>query len=456
MKEADRDALVAGEAAIVFLDARLIDGIADESLDRGFVRVREGRIVEAGPMTDYRKAGGDERVVDLAGQTLLPGLIDCHVHFVYSGFRSLEEIDRCPVETAAINGIVNGGLMLDAGYTTVRDVGTIGNVAVAVRDAIAAGKVRGPRVIASGQIIGPTSGMIDTLPSHWSTSSGLGVCVDGPEAIVKEVRRQIKNGVDNIKLGASGVEVGRYAYSWMTTLSAEEIAAAVAEAHRWGRTVAIHCQSFDAAKFALRAGADTIEHGTRLDDEAIALFANSRTALVPTLSTLFSVLELGETLNLMPKQREEMAVNKDHWLSAVARARDANIAIGAGSDIGNRYPHGRNAREIEFLVRAGLSPMQAFKAATGTAARILGKEGTIGALTPGAYADLLVVDGNPLENVRVLGDPERIRLVMLEGRAVAGRAIDRSNLPKSPAPFPVTLWQPREPARRADPPGGRA
>jgi imidazolonepropionase-like amidohydrolase len=158
----------------------------------------------------------------------------------------------------------------------------------------------------------------------------------------------------------------------------------------------------------------------------------------------------------MPKQREEMAVNKDHWLSAVVRAHDANIAIGAGSDIGNRYPHGRNAREIEFLVRAGLSPMQALKAATGTAARILGKEGTIGALTPGAYADLLVVDGNPLEDVRVLGDPERIRLVMLEGRAVAGRAIDRSNRPKSPAPFPVTLWQPREPARRADPPGGRA
>ena len=167
---------------------------------------------------------------------------------------------------------------------------------------------------------------------------------------------------------------------------------------------------------------------------------------MPTLSTLFSVLELGEILNLMPKQREEMAVNKDHWLSAVKRAHEANILIGAGSDIGNRYPHGRNAREIEFLVRAGLSPMQAVRAATGTAARILGKKGTIGALTPGAYADLLVVDGNPLEDVRVLGDTERIRLVMLEGRAVAGRAIDQSNRPKRPAPFPVTLWHPREPA----------
>jgi len=446
MREDDREALVAGEAASAFVDARLIDGITDEPVDRGYVRVRDGRISDLGPMSAYRKAGGYERVVDLAGKTLLAGLIDCHVHFVYSGFRSLEEIDRCPVETAAINAIVNGGLMLDAGYTTVRDVGTIGNVAVAIRDAIAAGKVRGPRVIASGQIIGPTSGMVDTLPSHWSKSSGLGVCVDGPEAIVKEVRRQIKNGVDNIKLGASGVEVGRYAYTWMTTLSAEEIAAAVTEAHRWGRTVAIHCQSFDAAKFALRAGADTIEHGTRLDDEALALFAKSRTALVPTLSTLFSVLELGESLNLMPKQREEMAVNKDHWLSAVARAREANIPIGAGSDIGNRYPHGRNAREIELLVRAGLSPMQAIKAATGTAASILGKAGNVGALTPGAWADLLVVDGDPLTDIRVLGDHERIRLVILEGRAVAGREIDRANGRKSPTPYPITLWQPREPA----------
>ena len=234
----------------------------------------------------------------------------------------------------------------------------------------------------------------------------------------------------------------------MTTLNAEEIAAAVAEAHRWGRTVAIHCQSFDAAKFALRAGADTIEHGTRLDDEALALFAKSRTALVPTLSTLFSVLELGETLNLMPKQREEMAVNKDHWLSAVARAHAANVLIGAGSDIGNRYPHGSNAREIEFLVRAGLSHMQAIKAATGSAARVLGKEGTVGSLTAGAFADLVVADANPLEDVRVLGNREHIRLVVQEGRAVAGSDIGLVNRPRMPAPFPVSLWQRRRARER--------
>jgi len=446
MKDTEREALTAG-ARLALVNARLIDGIDDEPREKSFVRVEAGKIVELGRMADYRRSPRDEHAIDLTGQTLLPGLIDCHVHFVYSAFRSLEEIDRCPVETAAINAVVNGGRMLDAGYTTVRDVGTIGNVAVAVRDAIAAGKVRGPRVIASGQIIGPTSGMVDTLPSHWHASSGLGICVDGPQAIVKEVRRQIKAGVDNIKLGASGVEVGRYAYTWMTTLSAEEIAAAVSEAHRWGRTVAIHCQSFDAAKFALRAGADTIEHGTRLDDEAIELFAKSHTALVPTLSTLFSVLELGETLNLMPKQREEMAVNKDHWLSSVARAREANVAIGAGSDIGNRYAHGQNARELEFLVRAGLKPIAAIKSATGTAARILGKHGLIGTLAPGAWADLLVVDGDPLEDICILSKPERIRLVILQGRLVAGSELRGPHPPSLGAPFPLTPWQLREPTR---------
>lgn len=445
MNESEREALMSGPEASAFINARLIDGIADEPVEEGFVRAREGRIAEVGAMSAFHKDDSNERLIDLGGQTLMPGMIDCHVHLVYSGFRNLEEIDRCPVETAAISGVLNAASILDAGFTTVRDVGTIGNVAVGVRDAIAAGKVRGPRIIASGRIIGPTSGMSDTLPVHWSKSSGLGVSIDGTDAIVKEVRRQIKAGVDNIKLGASGVEVGPFAYTWMTTMSAEEIGAAVAEAHRWGRTVSIHCQSFDSAKFALRAGADTIEHGTRLDDEAIALFANSRTGLVPTLSTLFSVLELGERLNLMPKQREEMTVNKEHWLSSLARAYKAGVPIGAGGDLGNRYPHGTNAREIEFLVRAGLTPMEAIKAATGTAARILGKAGSVGALAPGAFADLVVVDGDPLEDVRMLADPQRIRLVMLEGRLVAGREIDRSNRPAAPVPFPVALWQRREP-----------
>jgi imidazolonepropionase-like amidohydrolase len=318
--------------------------------------------------------------------------------------------------------VLNARKVLEAGYTTIRDVGTIANVAVAVRDAVAAGKVPGPRIVASGQILSPTAGLGDTLPPHWQRRwGGLGYLVDGPDAVRKAVRRQIRNGVDNIKLAASGVEVGPYAYTWMTTFSEEEVRVAIEEAHRWGRTVAIHAQSYDAVKFALRAGVDTVEHGTRMDDEAIALFKGSPSILVPTLCTLFSVIEMGERLNLMPKQREEMAVNEPLWLDSIRRAHEAQIPIAAGGDLGNRFPHGSNARELEYLVRAGLTSLEAIEAATGTAARALKRDTLTGALEAGRAADLIVVEGDPLADIRCLQDAKKLALVVKEGRAVAGR-----------------------------------
>ena len=142
----------------------------------------------------------------------MPGLIDCHAHLVYNGFRSLEEVDRSSIEVATLNAALNACKVIDAGYTTIRDVGTIGNVAVAIRDAVAQKRIRGPRVVASGQILCSTAGLGDTLPPHWSKSHGLGCMVDGPPQRDAQGRRQqIRNGVDNIKLAASGVEVGPYA-----------------------------------------------------------------------------------------------------------------------------------------------------------------------------------------------------------------------------------------------------
>jgi imidazolonepropionase-like amidohydrolase len=379
----------------------------------------KGRIEAVGRMTELRR---DDRLgIDVEGRAVMPGLIDCHAHLVYSGFRSLEEVDRCPVETAAINAVLNARKVLLAGYTTVRDVGTIANVAVAVREAISQGKVPGPRVVASGQILSPTAGLADTLPPHWQrTSGGFGMLVDGVDEVRKAVRLQIRNGVDNIKLAASGVEVGPYAYTWMTTFSEAEVHAAIEEAHRWGRTVAIHAQSYDSVKYALRAGVDTVEHGTRMDDEAIALFAHSNTILVPTLCTLFSVLELGERLNLMPKQREEMAVNEPLWLDSVRRAHAAGIPIAAGGDLGNRFPHGSNARELEYLVRAGLSPMEAIRAASANAARALKREALVGALEPGREADVLVVEGDPLADITLLQDAGNLTAILQSGRLAGG------------------------------------
>jgi imidazolonepropionase-like amidohydrolase len=421
MKEAELRHLAAGLPAVRLIHCRVIDGLGRPPIEDGFVALEGKRIAATGPMS-ARPRGGDVPSIDLEGRAVLPGLIDCHAHLVYSGFRSLEEVDRCTIETAAINAVLNARKVLEAGYTTVRDVGTIANVAVAVRDAIAEGKVPGPRVVASGQILSPTAGLGDTLPPHWERKAGgLGVLVDGVDAVRKTVRLQIRNGVDNIKLAASGVEVGPYAHTWMTTFSEAEVHAAVEEAHRWGRTVAIHAQSYDSVKYALRAGVDTVEHGTRMDDEAIELFKASPAILVPTLCTLFSVLELGSTLNLLPKQREEMAVNEPLWLESVRRAHAAGIPIAAGGDLGNRFPHGTNARELDYLVRAGLSPLQAIQAATGNAARALKREKLVGAIEAGRLADLLIVDGDPLADIRLLQDHGKLAMVLKEGRAVAGR-----------------------------------
>jgi imidazolonepropionase-like amidohydrolase len=310
--------------------------------------------------------------------------------------------------------------VLRAGYTAVRDVGTIGNVAVAVREAIAAGKVPGPEVVASGSILCATGGLGDTLPPHWRSAHGLGQIVDGPDEIRRAVRRQIRAGVDNVKLAASGVEIGPYAHTWMTTFSEEETRVAVEEAHRWGRTVAVHAQSYDAVRFALRAGANTIEHGTRMDDETIALFVRSGAVLVPTLQTLFSVLELGAAHNLQPKHREEMAVNEPLWLDSLRRAKAAGVPIAASADLGNRIPHGANAKELALLVRAGFTPMEAIVAATSVAARALKRQDRIGSLEVGKAADLLLFDGDPLAEIEQLMELDRIALVVKNGQPVAG------------------------------------
>jgi imidazolonepropionase-like amidohydrolase len=405
---------------ILLDNCRLLDG-ALGYVERAAVLLLEGKVAFAGNRAEVpRTLAGGARRLDLGGLTVMPGLIDCHAHLVYSGFRSLEEVDRSSIEVATLNGALNARKIIDAGYTTIRDVGTIGNVAVTIRDAVAQRRIRGPRVVASGQILCSTAGLGDTLPPHWSKSHGLGCIVDGPHEIRKAIRQQIRNGVDNIKLAASGVEVGPYAYTWMTTFSEGEIAVAAEEAHRWGRTVAVHAQSYDSVRFALRAGVDTVEHGTRMDEESIALFKGSRSIYVPTLCTLFSVLELGQKLNLLSKHREEMSVNEPLWLKSVQLAHEAGIPMAAGGDLGNRYPHGTNARELEFLVRAGLSPLEAVRAATSIAALAI-KRPALGLLEPGRLGDVLVFDGDPLADIASLQDPAKIVAVLQAGGLAAGK-----------------------------------
>ncbi len=419
MTSLDAASFDAQPGGVLLDNCRVLDG-ASGYVERATVLLQEGKVAYAGKRAELpQKLAQDARRLDLGGLTIMPGLIDCHAHLVYNGFRSLEEVDRSSIEVATLNAALNARKVIDAGYTTIRDVGTIGNVGVTIRDAVAQKRIRGPRVVASGQILCATAGLGDTLPPHWSKSHGLGCMVDGPHEMRKAIRQQIRNGVDNIKLAASGVEVGPYAYTWMTTFSEGEIAVAAEEAHRWGRTVAVHAQSYDSVRFALRAGVDTVEHGTRMDEASIAMFKGSSAIYVPTLCTLFSVLELGQKLNLLPKHREEMAVNEPLWLESVRLAHAAGIPMAAGGDLGNRYPHGTNARELEFLVRAGLSPLEAVRAATSVAALAI-KRPALGMLAAGRAADVLVFDGDPIADIASLQDQARIVAVLQGGALAAG------------------------------------
>lgn len=403
---------------IVLTHCQLIDGRSDEPTRDAFVEIRNGKIAATGPMTAAPKDKGLHEI-DCQGRTVMPGLIDCHVHLVYAGSKNMEEAIRWPVETAVIHGVMHARAVLDSGYTAVREVGTIGNTSVALRDAVRLRKIYGPKIVASGRGIGTTGSGNDLLPAHWESTGGR-LVVDGVDAIRKAVRRQTREGVDNIKFIASGVEVHPTCYTWMTTISEDELRAGVEEAHRWGRSVAVHAQSYESVKFALRAGADTIEHGTRLDEECIELFKESKSYLVPTLCTLYSVLQLGEQLGLAKKQRDEMDINEPLWTKSIKDAYEAGVQIASGGDLGNRYPHGDNALELQYLSELGMKNMDVLRSATSIAARAIRRSDKFGSIFPGMEADVIVVNGDPLSDIRVLQDLERMNMVFQDGEMVAG------------------------------------
>ena len=419
-----RSASLSGEE-LCLVGGRIIDGTRGDPLEDGFLAWRGDRITALGSMDELdARVGAGARRFDLAGRTVIPGLIDAHAHLVYGGYRRFDELNSVPAEVAAIHAATNAGLVLRAGYTTVRDLGTVGNVAVAVRDAVEMGRIAGPRIVASGRFVTSSRGPIQHPAVPWA--GGMTDIADGVDEMVRTVRRQIARGVDNIKLMASGIEAHARIGTATDTLTEEEIGAAVAEAHLAGRTVAVHAQSAEAIKFAIRAGADTVEHGTRIDDEAIELFKRGSTVLVPTLSTLFSVLEYGERYDLLPKQRSEMAANKPLWLASFRSALDAGIPMATGGDVGNRYRHGENAREIALMAEHGMTAMEAIHAATGGAALAIRRQDELGSLAPRYLADLVILDRDPLTDLSSLLDKDNVHLVVKGGLPVSGRLLDES------------------------------
>ena len=366
--------------------------------------VRVARAAEAPP---------DARIEDLGDVTVLPGLIDAHVHMIWDGTLTRPEEVRAAESVAkgAARAVRHAADTLACGTTTVRDVGCPGGVAFALRDAIDEGIVPGPRMLAAGATIVMTGGHLYRM----------GVEVDGPFEARRAAREQLKQGADLIKILATGGVYGRrHDEPWAPQLTVEEIRAAVEEANNAGRVAAIHAEGQQGIANAIEAGADTIEHGNQLTPELAEAMARRGIVLVPTLTWFFGVAEAEPGPTFPEEYVRKGRSMAEASARSIALARQAGVPIAAGTDTGAPLvPHNSVRRELELLVRLGLEPDEALAAGTRAAAAALRLDAAVGTLEPGKYADLIAVGGDPTRDVRALYD---LRLVVKGGQEVSPAA----------------------------------
>jgi len=398
--------------SLVLWNARLID--------RGepvFLAISDGRIAEVGPVA------GDPppRVVDVGGRTILPGLIDAHVHLSSDVDRSpgfgppaqLKGEDPRPHELGWFVLANTARAVLHAGITTVRDVGSYDDEAIVLRRAVELGLVEGPRILSCGRIISATApggALFGTMYRE----------ADGPDEMRKAVREQIRRGADYVKLMATGARSVVREDPEPAQMTREEIRAVVDEAHRMGLRVAAHAEGLDGARLAVEEGVDTIEHGLSLHraPELLERMAESGIVLVPTLTTFHDLAERFAS-DFAPVLVEQAKRQQDEAYRTLVAAREAGVTLAMGFDSG---PPGANALELVRMVEGGLSPHEGILAATQGSARALGFE-EVGSLEPRMLADIVVIEGDPLADVRLLTQPERVWLVLKDGRPVVGQAL---------------------------------
>lgn len=408
------------EAPVILVQAgRLLDRPGQPARGPSTVVVRDGLIVEVRDGFVDASAWPGAWVIDQRDRFVLPGLIDSHVHLVsdlggQAGFLSAIT-ENLP--THAYRAAENAEKTLMAGFTTVRNLGDDGGVTLALRDATAEHRLAGPRIVDAGNSISTTSGHMDgRLGFNDDFREAVphdNVC-NGPESCREAVRLQVGRGADVIKIATTGGVNSRIGAGLGAQMFEDEARALIETAHLYGLKVAVHAHGADGINLALRLGADSIEHGTIFDDETLRLFRQSGAYYVPTLSTVNGYIErLAADPNayppeVLPKIRWRISITGE----SLRRAVPAGVRIAFGTDAGVSK-HGRNADEFALMVQHGMTPMQALEAATVNAADLLGLADEIGSLEPGKRADIIAIDGDPLQDVTVLTD---VDFVMRDGR----------------------------------------
>ena len=388
--------------------AHVLDVKTGKLLDGQTIVVVGDTIQSVGPTSSVPAQPGDA-VIDLGGMTALPGLIDVHTHLTSDpNFDPYNELTITDAKEA-ITGVANARTTLLAGFTSVRNVGAGGYTDVDLRDAINAGQVPGPHMAVSGPALGITGGHCDEnlLPYKYH-EIGDGVA-DGIAAVQQKVRQNIKYGVDLIKICATGGVLSKGDDPQASQYTLEEMQAIVADAHRLGRKVAAHAHGAQGILWATIAGVDSIEHGSYINDAAIAEMKKRGTYLVPTLYLEDWMVEKGK---LPPFYHQKMIDVSAIAKSNIKHAMQAGVKIALGTDAAV-YPHGLNAHELDVYVnQLGMAPLAALQSATTNAADLMGWSAKAGTLEPGKWADIIAVEKNPLDDVRVLED---VKFVMKAG-----------------------------------------
>ncbi len=387
---------------------KLLDVRTGKTLTNQAIVIDDGKIVSVGPDTGAVDNGA--KVIDLSGKTVLPGLIDAHTHITFDPKFGYDRL-AISLPREALIGAKNARVTLLAGFTTIRNLGATEFADIALRDAINAGDVPGPRIDASGPALSITGGHCDDnlLPYEWHATA-VGVA-DGVENVQHKVREVIKYGSDVIKICATGGVLSLGDNPQHSQFTQAELAAIVADAHRLGRKVAAHAHGAEGIRWSAEAGVDSIEHGSYIDDAGIAAMKQHGTYLVPTLYLgdwfLENAPKMGVPPSMLKKGQEVMPAARKN----IAHAFASGVKVGFGTDAAV-YPHGLNAHEFAVMVKLGLTPLQAIQAATVNDADLLGWSDKVGVLESGHYADIIAVDGDPLQDVTTL---ERVKFVMKGG-----------------------------------------
>lgn len=383
---------------MILSNVRLIDGTG-RVWEQAAIRIEEDRIAA---VTEAVAPSTDEEVLDLRGKTVIPGLINCHVHLCLDGSPDfITALMQRSLTENVLFAAKHAEATLRAGITTVRDLGGWEGVDLGLKKAINDGLTLGPRMLVSGKLLCMTGG----------TGYFIGREVDGPDEARKGAREQLKAGADIIKVFATGGLLNPCS----AQLTFEELRAAMEEAEKAGKLTAAHAQGTTGIKNAIRAGADSIEHGIFLDAEAIDMMLERETFLVPTLAVVYEVIERGPESGMPTLVIEKARRISDPHLDSFRRAREAGVRIAAGNDGGTVSLADNLASELECMVRAGMPPADALATAHSTAAELLRMSDQIGAVEPGKLADLVVLDADPLADISAV---RQVHMVIKAGQRI--------------------------------------